>query len=56
MSGIARAIDHVGIVGPALAPLADAYARLGFNVTPAAHHAGGRTGNHCVMLLGRTWS
>ncbi len=52
MSGTARAIDHVGIVGAALAPLAETYVRLGFHVAPAAHHAGGRTGNHCVMLHG----
>lgn len=52
MSGQARGLDHVGIVGPDLAALAASFTALGFTVTPRADHEGGRTGNHCVMLLG----
>ena len=52
MSGQATALDHAGIVGPDLAGLAAAWTRLGFQLTPVAHHEGGRTGNHCVMLDG----
>lgn len=52
MSGQALCVDHVGIVGADLDTLAAAYRRLGFQVTPPAHHEGGRTGNHCVMLDG----
>ncbi|MDQ1300375.1 MAG: hypothetical protein QG637_292 [Chloroflexota bacterium] len=50
MSGQAIGIDHVGVVGPSLDELASAFVAIGFNVTPRATHAGGRTGNHCVML------
>lgn len=52
MSGQAIGVDHVGIVGADLGALAAAYQRLGFQVTNPAHHEGGRTGNHCVMLDG----
>lgn len=46
----ATALDHVGIVGPDLDALADEFALLGFTLTPRARHAGGRTGNRCIML------
>lgn len=49
MSG-AASLDHVGIVGGDLDGLADVFGRLGFCLTPLARHAGGRTGNRCVML------
>ncbi len=52
MNGQALCVDHVGIVGADLDTLSAAYRRLGFQVTPPAHHEGGRTGNHCVMLDG----
>lgn len=50
MSRVALGVDHVGIVGPDLTVLADDFRALGFLVTPRAEHAGGRTGNHCVMF------
>lgn len=46
----AETLDHVGVVGQDLGILAEAFARLGFTLTPTAHHAGGRTGNRCIML------
>jgi len=52
MNSQAAALDHVGVVGRDLAELAEAFSRIGFTVTPRAIHAGGRTGNHCVMLDG----
>jgi hypothetical protein len=48
----AASLDHAGIVGPDLAALATAFERLGFTLTPLARHAGGRTGNRCIMLHG----
>ena len=50
MSGAAHALDHVGIVGADLDALADVFAGLGFCLTPLARHAGGRTGNRCIMF------
>jgi hypothetical protein len=50
MSGAAQTLDHVGIVGADLDALATAFARLGFCLTPLARHAGGRTGNRCIMF------
>ena len=52
MNSQAAGLDHVGVVGRDLAELAEAFSRIGFTVTPRAIHAGGRTGNHCVMLDG----
>ncbi len=46
----ATGLDHVGIVGTDVTMLAAVFERLGFCLTPLAHHAGGRTGNRCVML------
>ncbi len=46
----ATGLEHVGIVGADLAALVGVFERLGFCLTPLAHHAGGRTGNRCVML------
>lgn len=46
----ATALDHVGIVGRDLGPLAVAFETAGFHLTPMARHAGGRTGNRCAML------
>ena len=43
-------LDHAGIVGRDLTALAAAFQALGFTLTPLARHAGGRTGNRCVML------
>jgi len=43
-------LDHAGIVGHDLTALSAAFERLGFSLTPLARHAGGRTGNRCVML------
>ena len=48
----AVSLDHIGIVGRDLDALAAAFGRLGFTLTPLARHAGGRTGNRCVMLHG----
>ena len=48
----AVSLDHAGIVGPELGALARAFERLGFTLTPLARHAGGRTGNRCIMLHG----
>jgi hypothetical protein len=48
----AVSLDHIGIVGRDLDALAVVFARLGFTLTPLARHAGGRTGNRCVMLHG----
>ena len=48
----AAALDHVGVVGRDLAVLAEEFAALGFTLTPLARHAGGRTGNRCIMLRG----
>lgn len=47
---MAAGLDHIGIVGPDLDALAGAVSALGFHLTPHAAHAGGRTGNRCVML------
>ena len=43
-------LDHVGVGARDLAPLAAAYERLGFTLTPVARHRGKATGNRCVML------
>jgi Glyoxalase-like domain len=48
----AVSLDHIGIVGRDLHALAATFQRLGFTLTPLARHAGGRTGNRCVMLRG----
>jgi hypothetical protein len=48
--GVALSVDHVGVVGADLAALANDFRALGFQTTPLAAHAGGRTGNHCVMF------
>ena len=50
MSGAALTLDHVGIVGADLDALAAGFAGLGFCLTPLARHAGGRTGNRCIMF------
>jgi hypothetical protein len=50
MSGIAGALDHVGIVCADLSGAAEAYERLGFTLTPLARHTGRATGNRCVLL------
>ena len=50
MSGAAQTLDHVGIVGADLDALAAVFANLGFALTPLARHAGGRTGNRCIMF------
>lgn len=50
MSGAAHTLDHVGIVGRDLDALAAVFADLGFCLTPLARHAGGRTGNRCIMF------
>lgn len=46
----ATGLDHVGIVGHDMATLAAAFEAAGFNLTPLARHAGGRTGNRCAMF------
>jgi hypothetical protein len=46
----ACALDHVGVVGRDLDALAANFASLGFRLTPLARHAGGRTGNRCIVL------
>ncbi len=46
----ALALDHVGVVGRDVAVLAAEFERVGFDLTPLARHAGGRTGNRNVML------
>ena len=43
-------LDHVGVGARELAPLAAAYERLGFTLTPTARHRGKATGNRCIML------
>ncbi|MEI7710263.1 MAG: VOC family protein [Rhodospirillales bacterium] len=43
-------LDHIGIVGHRIEELATMFEAGGFTVTPLARHAGGRTGNRCVML------
>lgn len=43
-------LDHVGIVGRDLDALSNTFETFGFTLTPLARHAGGRTGNRCVML------
>lgn len=53
-------LDHIGIMGGALAPMARQYERLGFRLAPLSQHHGARepggpvtrwgTGNHCIML------
>ncbi|WP_158742610.1 VOC family protein [Acidisphaera sp. L21] len=43
-------LDHVGVGARDLAPLAAAYERLGFTLTPPARHRGKATGNRCIML------
>nr|WP_282572237.1 VOC family protein [Roseomonas acroporae] len=58
--GHAVALDHVGIAGPSLAPLAAAYERLGFTLSPVARQSGRRrpdlpvepfgSGNRCAFL------
>lgn len=56
----AIALDHVGVAAPDLAPLAAAYERLGFTLTPVARQSGRRapdlpvepygTGNRCAFF------
>jgi catechol 2,3-dioxygenase-like lactoylglutathione lyase family enzyme len=56
----AASLDHVGVAGRDLGPLAAAWERLGFRLTPMARHSGRRapgapvepfaTGNRCIML------
>lgn len=46
----AVSLDHVGVVGRDLDALTATFETLGFHLTPFARHAGGRTGNRCVML------
>jgi hypothetical protein len=48
--GAAIGLDHVGIVGADLEALARVFSGLGFQLTPRATHASGRTANRCVML------
>jgi Glyoxalase-like domain len=48
--GMAIGLDHIGIVGADLDALARLFSGLGFQVTPRAVHASGRTANRCVML------
>ncbi len=48
--GAAIGLDHVGIVGADLEVLGQVFSGLGFQLTPRATHAGGRTANRCVML------
>lgn len=43
-------LDHVGVAARDLGPLAAAYERLGFTLTPIARHRGKATGNRCIML------
>ncbi len=43
-------LDHVGVGGRELGPLAAAYERLGFTLTPYARHRGKATCNRCIML------
>ena len=43
-------LDHVGVGARELGPLAAAYERLGFTLTPVARHRGKATGNRCIML------
>jgi hypothetical protein len=47
---VAFELDHVGVGARDLAPLAAAYERLGFTLTPTARHRGKATGNRCIML------
>jgi hypothetical protein len=49
-SGAAIGIDHVGIVAADLDQQARIFSGLGFQLTPYAAHASGRTGNRCAML------
>jgi catechol 2,3-dioxygenase-like lactoylglutathione lyase family enzyme len=49
-SGAAIGIDHVGIVAADLDQQARIFSGLGFQLTPYASHASGRTGNRCAML------
>ncbi len=51
-SGSAIALDHVGIVGADLGRLAKSFTGLGFDLTPPATHASGRTANRCAMMRG----
>lgn len=56
----ALALDHVGVCGPDLPPLVEAYRRLGFSLSPIAQQSGKRTpdgpvvpfgtGNRCAFL------
>jgi len=50
MSAAAQSLDHTGIVTRDLNAAAAQLEAVGFTVTPLARHAGGRTGNRCVML------
>ena len=52
MTGQAISLDHLGIIGRDLAPMAEEFSRIGFTLTPRALHSGGRTGNRCAMLDG----
>src|SRR4051794_13448553 len=49
-TGAAIGLDHIGIVGADLDALSDAFTGIGFNLTPVAKHASGRTANRCIML------
>ena len=53
--GAAIGIDHIGIVGADLEALAQTFSGLGFNLTPHALHASGRTANRCAMLRGSNY-
>jgi hypothetical protein len=48
--GAAIGLDHVGIVGTDREALAQAFSGLGFQLTPPALHASGRTANRCIMF------
>lgn len=60
MSDTATTLDHIGVAARDLGPLTAQYERLGFLLTPVAHHSGKRTpggpvepfatGNRCAML------
>lgn len=48
----AVALDHVGVAGPDLGPLAATYERLGFMLSPVARQSGRRTPDSPVELFG----
>src|ERR1700679_1775355 len=53
--GAAIGIDHVGIVAADLDQQARIFSGLGFQLTPYAAHASGRTGNRCAMFGGGSY-